>query len=295
MTPTLYQIFCDVPADQAPTVEDFFGQRADATTCFALNDEDTLFRITALRHTPWVPEDVGTDLDVLFTALGWGPCPVVATETLTPRDWVTENQRSFPPIACGPLIIEATHGPKAPRFYQHRLRIDAATAFGTGRHGSTLGCLQALFHLHQNAFRPQNVADIGTGTGILALTAAKLWPQTPIMGTDIDPHAIAQSHHNRRLNHIPLKTIAFARCADTHTVLPRHDLVIANILEGPLFRLAKDLSGMVHIGGYLILSGFYTYQQTRLRRVFSAFGFRHTRGFVNQRWQTLMLEKVNHG
>jgi ribosomal protein L11 methyltransferase len=295
MTPTLYQIFCDVPADQAPVVDDFFSQRADATTCFALNDEDTHFRITALRGTPWQVEALATELEILFTALQWGPCPILTTETLSPRDWVSENQRSFAPIACGPLIIEATHGPKAHHLYQHRLRIDAATAFGTGRHGSTRGCIQALLYLQNQDFHPQSAADIGTGTGILALTVAKLWPETRIIGTDIDPHAIAQSHHNRRLNHVPLKTIAFARCADTHTVLPRHDLVIANILEGPLFRLAKDLSGMVHIGGYLILSGFYTYQQTRLRRVFGAFGFRYTRGFVNQRWQTLVLEKVSHG
>ncbi len=295
MTLTLYQIFCDVPAEQAHAVEDFFSQHADATTCFALNDEDTHFRITALRGTPWRKEAIQTTLELLFISMNWTPCPVLATETLTPRDWVRENQQSFPPIACGPLIIEATHGPKAHRFYQHRLTIDAATAFGTGRHGSTLGCLKALLFLKKQGFRPQNLADVGTGTGILALAAAKLWPQMPIMGTDIDPHAIAQSHHNRRLNRAPLNTMTFRRCVATHIVLPPQDLVLANILEGPLFRLAKDFSGMVKIGGYLILSGFYTYQQTRLRRVFAAFGFCHERGFVNERWQTLVLKKVHHG
>ncbi|MFO0006120.1 MAG: 50S ribosomal protein L11 methyltransferase, partial [bacterium] len=115
--------------------------------------------------------------------------------------------------------------------YQHRLRIDAATAFGTGRHGSTRGCIQALLYLQNQNFHPQSTADIGTGTGILALTVAKLWPETRIIGTDIDPHAIAQSHHNRRLNHGPLKTMAFHRCAATHAFLPPQDLVLANILE----------------------------------------------------------------
>jgi ribosomal protein L11 methyltransferase len=295
MTPTLYQILCDVPAAQAPVVDDFFSQRAAATTCFALNDEDTAFRIAALRDTPWPMEETTTALEILFTALGWTPFPTLRTETLTPRDWVSENQQSFDPIACGPLVIEASHGPHDPRLYQHRLRIDAATAFGTGRHGSTLGCLQALLHLKRRGFRPASIADIGTGTGILALASAKLWPQTPILGTDIDPHAIAQSHHNRRLNHVPLETMSFQRCPETHTYVPPRDLVLANILEGPLFRLARDLSAMVGVGGYLILSGFYTYQQVRLRRVFGAFGLHHRTGFVNQRWQALVLQKVHHG
>ena len=292
MSPILYQITIHIPSHQAPVVDDLIAKHADSCSCFELDDDGNDFIVSAIKQSPWAIEKIKTELEIIFTALNWGEIPKIMAETITPKDWVSENQKSFEAISHETLVIESSGSVRDKKPYRHRLKIDAATAFGTGRHGSTLGCLQGLLALKKIGIKPKTIADIGTGTGILALASAKIWPNSTIIGTDIDPHSIMQGENNRHINNISRQNVRFSLCYGEHIFLPQHNIVLANILERPLFFLAKDLSQMVEKNGFLILSGFYTYQQYRLRNVFAGFNMLYHSGFVNQRWQTMILQKA---
>lgn len=160
------------------------------------------------------------------------------------------------------------------------LRLDAGLAFGSGEHGSTRGCLRALEAVARGS-RPRRVLDLGTGSGILAIAAAKLL-RVPVLGTDIDPWAVRVARQNARLNQVGPPRVATAQTPGWRgrAVLARapYDLVLANILARPLCAMARDLARHLAPGGRAILSGLLASQA---RQVLAA-----------HRRQGLVLERV---
>jgi len=159
--------------------------------------------------------------------------------------------------------------------------IDAGLAFGTGQHATTSGCLAALDKLEREGARFTNVADIGTGTGLLAFAALELWPDAKCIATDIDPIAIDVARENAVINGVPLGmhagelVLAVAEGMDSPLLSARapFDLIIANILAGPLIELAPDFAGALTPGGKIILAGLLDGQVDRVLSAYDASGF----------------------
>jgi ribosomal protein L11 methyltransferase len=205
------------------------------------------------EHSP-TAEDLAT-----LSGLGSGSPRV---EELGEADWVTMSQQGLQPIRSG-------------RFYVHTpmyrsvppgtipFEIDASLAFGTGQHATTSGCLDALDRLEAAGARYENIADIGTGTGLLAFAALALWPEARCIATDIDPTAIDVARDNAAINHVKLGhgpgelLLGVADGMDSALLSARapFDLIIANILAGPLIELASDFVGALESGGTIILAG----------------------------------------
>jgi ribosomal protein L11 methyltransferase len=175
--------------------------------------------------------------------------------------------------------------------------IDAGLAFGTGQHATTAGCLKVLDALQKGGARFRNIADIGTGTGLLAFAALALWPDAQCLATDIDPVAIDVACDNAAINRIALGHAAGelllvpADGMDSPMIAARapFDLIIANILAGPLIELASDFARALAPGGTVILAGLLDSQAAAVTRAFETSGLSPT-GQSPGEWPVLSFE-----
>jgi ribosomal protein L11 methyltransferase len=225
----------------------------------------------------------------LAAAAAGGSVVSFSEDRLAERDWLAENQLAFPPLRAGRFFIHGSH-------HRHRvpagmigIRVDAATAFGTGEHPSTLGCLAALqFLAGRRRFR--RPLDIGTGTGILAIAAAKLL-RRPVQAGDIDPDAVAVARHNVAANGVA-GLVRVARAPGYRGLPGRdYDLVLANILARPLARLARDLGRHLADDGRAVLSGLLLRQEPVVLAAHRACGMVLERRFAIRGWSTLVLRR----
>ena len=185
-----------------------------------------------------------------------------AVSRLDARDWVAQVRRELHPVEAGRFTVHGGHD--AHRIGPHRigLRIEAAMAFGTGHHGTTRGCLILADRLIRRGLRPRQVADLGCGTGVLAMAAAKAW-RVPVVATDIDPVAVATATENVRSNGTGPWVRTGCAAGVRHELYrggTPFDLIFANILAGPLKRLAPDIARHLAPGGQAILSGLLSRQ-----------------------------------
>jgi len=220
--------------------------------------------------------------------------PGSRVERLPPRDWVRENQESFPPRRVGRYFIYGSHHRGGAPAGTTGLLIDAATAFGTGEHATTAGCLRILDALARRR-RFRHVLDMGTGTGILAIAAAKTWTR-PVLAVDIDHGSVRVARTNFRRNGVSLR----ARAEWSHGYRSRHvtagrpyDLVLANILARPLAAMARDLSAALAPGGVAILSGLIEWQVPFVLAAHRLQGLSLARRLVIDGWATLELRRIS--
>lgn len=167
-------------------------------------------------------------------------------------------------------------------------------AFGTGHHGTTQGCLRALDRLASAGFVGRNVADIGCGSAVLAMAAAKIWPGTVLAG-DIDPVAVEVAQSNVLANDLAGRVECHEATGFDHpaiTAAAPFDLVFANILKGPLIALAPDMAAHVQAGGYVILSGILNEQADEVVQVYAENGFNLIHHEQIVEWSTLTLTKT---
>jgi ribosomal protein L11 methyltransferase len=219
-----------------------------------------------------------------------------AVEQLEDEDWVTRSQAGLEPIRAGRFFV---HTPAhAPQPEAINFLIDAGLAFGTGHHHTTKGCLEALDTLEQQGKSFANIADIGTGTGLLTFAAMALWPEAWAIATDIDPVAVEVTDDNARLNGVALGEVAgelATLVADgmAHPALTERapfDLLVANILAGPLIELAADFVHAVAPGGTIILAGLLDTQAEAVAAAYKARGCELVDGGSGE-WPVLVLEK----
>jgi ribosomal protein L11 methyltransferase len=216
----------------------------------------------------------------------------LAIERLVPRHWVRENQQSFPPIRVGRFFIYGSHYERAPPAGAIALRIDAATAFGTGEHATTRGCLLALAALGKRR-RFRHPLDMGTGTGILAMAAARRW-SCQVLACDIDAGSVHVARENVRQNGLGARIRLLHGNGYRHAAIRRaapFDLVTANILARPLAAMAGDLATALAPGGVAILSGLLTRQAPLVLAAHRALGLRLRRRIVVDGWETLLMER----
>jgi ribosomal protein L11 methyltransferase len=229
-------------------------------------------------------------LAIAWTGRVDGP-PPLACERVPPRDWLAASAASFPPLMIGRYFVHGSHHRGAVPAGRTGLRIDAATAFGTGEHATTRGCLLALDALARRGPR-RRVLDMGTGTGILAIAAAKTW-RRPVLARDIDHESVRVARINAQRNGVA--ALVRARPADgyvTRGISGRpFDLVCANILARPLMRMAPRLAGALAPGGIAVLSGLLARQERAVLAAHRAQRLVLRRRIAHDGWHTLMMAK----
>ncbi len=205
-----------------------------------------------------------------------------APRRLADQDWVTISQQGLDPVRAGRFHVHTANDAPLDAPAVVNLRIDAGQAFGTGHHQTTAGCLALIDRLAASGRRFRDVADIGTGTGLLAFAALALWPRARATASDIDPVSIAVTADNAAVNGVPLGrgtgAVALTVADGTASPLIRarapYDLIIANILAGPLIALAPALAAIAEPGTTLILAGLIARQRPAVARAYRLAGFR---------------------
>ena len=209
-------------------------------------------------------------------------------------DWREKAYRAFPPFSVGPFFIYGSHFENPVPNGQLGLKIDAATAFGSGEHGTTKGCLRAMLDLKGKGACPWNTLDMGSGSGILAIAAWKLW-KSPVLAIDNDEEATIVAMRHRDMNAVPSDSKGML--CDTgdgfHAPIVQQkkpfDLIIANILAPTLKEMVADLKTVSDENGYVILSGILTEQAADVFTVYQAIGFELIKREDIGEWSTLTL------
>jgi ribosomal protein L11 methyltransferase len=232
-------------------------------------------------------------LDVL--ALAFDAKPFAVSE-LPEVDWVAHVRRELAPVEAGRFFVYGSHDADKVPVDPGRvpLQIEATVAFGTGHHGTTLGCLRAFDRLFDEGFRAAKVADIGCGTAVLAMAAASVLPDALIIASDIDEVAVDVAEANVSINNLEgriecLEAAGFAH-PRLHEVSP-YDLIFANILKGPLIELAPDMGQHCAPGGVVILSGLLVVQAEAVTAAYVAAGFTPVSREDLGEWSALVLKR----
>ncbi len=215
---------------------------------------------------------------------------------LPQTDWVAQVRRELSPVEAGRFFVYGSHDADALPEGRVGLLIEASMAFGTGHHGTTQGCLEALDRLAKDGFKASRVADIGCGTAVLAMGAARVWPDAaPIIASDIDEVAVEVARANVAANGLENRVTCVEAAGFGHADLQAgapFDLIFANILKGPLMALAPDMRAALAPGGHVILSGILNPQAQEVIEVYRAIGFNLVRERRIVDWTTLVLRLV---
>jgi len=236
------------------------------------------------------PDQAG--LALLATAFDAKP---FAISELPETDWVAHVKRELAPVEAGRFFVYGSHDADSVPEGSVALLIEAAMAFGTGHHGTTLGCLRALDNLVEQGFVGQNVADIGCGTAVLGMAAASVWPN-PVLVSDIDQVAVDVAVANVRANGLQDRMVCLEAAGFDHPSLIEaapFDLVFANILKAPLIGLAPDMARCIEPGGYAVLSGILNEQADEVIEVYTQNGFNLATKEEIVEWTTLTMQR-NH-
>jgi ribosomal protein L11 methyltransferase len=291
----LWRLAATVPDERAANaVAAAFAGAANAVSAFEVRPGGP-WRVEAYVERP--PDRASLAASGAVAALAFGVSQDgllddVSIERLTPRDWVTENQQSFPPIRVGGFFVHGSHYSQAPPPGSIALRIDAATAFGTGEHATTRGCLLALTALAKRR-RFRRPLDVGTGTGILAMAAARRW-SCKVLAGDIDPGSLHVARVNLHANRLAGLIRLVRSDGYRHPAIRRagpFDLVTANILARPLAAMAGDLAASLAGDGVAVLSGLLTRQVPLVLAAHRAHRLVLRRRIAVEGWETLVLSR----
>ncbi len=254
-----------------------------ATYSILEEDEDkNIWRIDAFPTTD--EEDAG-----LLELLGGFPLKVVR-ETLADADWLAMALSGLPPVRAGRFFVYGMHDRGRLPASTVNLRIEAGAAFGTGHHGTTVGCLQAYDRLIK-AKKFNKVLDVGAGTGLLAIAAARTGSKLAV-GTDIDKPSVRIARENALVNKANARFVHASGLG--HRLVADnapYDLVFANILARPLISLVQDIKRALVPGGTVILSGLLRTQERMVKAAYLSRGFRVKTRIHRDAWATLVLER----
>jgi ribosomal protein L11 methyltransferase len=230
------------------------------------------------------------EADDLRSHLALWPALKTITETLADADWLAMALSGLPPVRAGRFFVFGVHDRGRAPPNAVNLRIEAGAAFGTGHHGTTVGCLLAYDSLLK-ARRFARVLDVGTGTGVLAIAAARTGSAVTV-GTDIDRVSVRIARENARINRAASRfVVANGLQAPVVRARAPYDLVFANILAPPLVRLSHDIARALKPGGVAILSGLLRAQARRVLAAYLTKGFALERRLGRDAWATLILRK----
>jgi len=240
------------------------------------------------------PPDQGLVRELVISAAGEDIAKGIAFDTVEAKDWVKASLEDLVPVPAGHFVVHGQHDRNRVVPNKLGIEIEAALAFGTGHHGTTRGCLLLLDHVLK-AWRPRRVLDLGTGTGVLAIAAAKALHQR-VLASDIDPLSVQVARENARLNvtgHLVQAIRATGFSAPQFAAAAPFDLVLANILANPLRQLATPMARHLAPSALVILSGLLTPQAPAVIAAYRARGLVPVRHLRVEGWSSLLLRKVN--
>jgi ribosomal protein L11 methyltransferase len=217
----------------------------------------------------------------------------LAFERVAARDWVAASLEGLQPVEAGRFFLHGAHHRDRVRANRVGIEIEAALAFGTGHHGTTRGCLLALDAIARASGPAPRILDVGTGTGVLAIAAARSLRGTVLAG-DIDAMSVRLARQNARLNRTPGVKVIHARGLGDRRFGERapYDIVFANILLGPLKGLALPIRTLIARGGYVVLSGLLADQATAALAAYRTHGLVLERRILLDGWATLVLRRL---
>ncbi len=218
----------------------------------------------------------------------------IQREDLGDIDWVSETLRELEPVRAGRFIVHGSHDRLVPRANEFAIEINAGQAFGTGHHGTTAGCLDMLY-LCLKKLSYINALDLGTGSGVLAIALAKA-TSAAILASDIDPIAVKVARENFRINGCANRIRTIVSRGLGHRIFADrgpYDLIIANILAGPLQKMSASICSELASGGTLILSGLLPHQSARIIAVYRNQGLALSRRHFRDGWLTLVMTAKN--
>jgi ribosomal protein L11 methyltransferase len=275
-------------AEAAIAVASALDELAGAVAAFEVNGAPAEWRVEAYPRTPAL--DSETEIRLALAAAGaGGRLRHLVEQKLAERDWLAENRRAFPPLRIGRFFIHGSHYRGGPPPGLIEIEIDAATAFGTGEHPSTHGCLLALDLLaRRRSFR--HPFDMGTGSGVLAIAAAKRFHRKAL-ASDIDCEAVRVARHHVRRNGVAgsVRVICAPGYRSRAVGRGKYDLILANILARPLAAMARDLARALMPGGVAILAGLLQRQEPLVLWAHRAQGLALEHRIMIDGWSTLIL------
>lgn len=247
----------------------------------------------------WLPRRPRKGDVAAVAALFGSNAPELTAGKILDTDWVTESQLGTKPIRAGRFHVHTPDHPPSEDPAAISFEIPASRAFGTGQHATTAGCLAMLTRMKRRGVVARRIADIGSGTGLLAFAALALWPQAHAVASDIDPVCAEVVADNAARNgfrigpHAGQIAIAVAAGLDNRRLRQcgPFDLLIANILAGPLVELAPDFAEAVPPRGHLVLAGLLTNQERAVRSAYRAVGFAPVGRLVFGDWSILWLRR----
>jgi ribosomal protein L11 methyltransferase len=288
MTTTLARLACDQPT--ARRLAAYLGESLDpeATACAAFEGDGGQWQVAI--HFRARPDEANLRALVAIAA-GEAAAAALTIEPVAPADWVKQSLAGLKPVRAGRCIVHGAHDRAHVKPNEIGIEIEAALAFGTGHHGTTRGCLLALDGLAKRR-RARRVLDLGSGSGVLAIAAAKIL-RARVIASDIDPVAVEAARANARLNRAAA-AITFVRAAGAKaraiaTAKP-YDLIFANILLGPLLRLAVPLRRLAAPGARMVLSGLLPGHANAVLAIYRTQGFVLERRIPLDGWVTLVLK-----
>lgn len=289
----VWAIRATVPAPLLPAIERIFSDGFVSLSVFEAETVD-LLAVEACATEPPDRAVLETALDVAAAAAGL-PSPPIEIERLPATDWLTASYAAFPPLTIGRFHIHGSHDHGPVPAGKIGLCIDAATAFGSGEHPTTAGCLTAIDRLALKG-RARQMLDMGCGTGILAFAMARRCGR-PVMAADIDPESVRVARLNTRINRLQgkVRTILSAGYADPAIAAQGpYDLIVSNILARPLCRMAGDVRRHLAPGGVAILAGLLDRQEAQVLAAHRAWGLHLTARIRVGVWPTLILRAGRH-
>lgn len=284
----MYRVHCLLPRADAERLSDVLAEM-DPSPASAVSVEEAS-RVAWSLDAFCIDEDLAKEAAAIIEKEA--PGISVSVQKLEDKDWVAVSLAGLPAVHAGPFVVAGWHELAHLEGGRIPIWIEAGPAFGTGHHGTTKGCMQALA-LELARKRPRRVLDIGTGSGVLALGAVKRGVDYAL-GTDMDKESIRIAHENRKNNKAGRKLkLLHARGAGHHAIRAGapYDLVLANILAKPLVGLAPEIAKLVAPGGRVILSGLLTHQEPQVKAAYAGRGFtlKHRRRLNG--WSTLVYQR----
>jgi ribosomal protein L11 methyltransferase len=286
---TVARLSCDEPT--ARRIAAFLGESLDAESAACAAFEDGAGQWQVAVHFRQPPDEANLRSLVEIVA-GQAASGSLTIETVAATDWVAQSLAELKPVRVGRFLVHGAHDRAKLRANDIGIEIEAALAFGTGHHGTTRGCLVALADFARR-WRARRVLDVGTGSGILAIAAARLL-RDHVTGSDIDARAIEAARGNARINRTA-PVLAFVRATGTAARAiaagAPYDLIFANILLGALTRLAVPLRRLAAPGARVVLSGLLPGHVNAILAIYRAQGLVLEKRIVLDGWVTLVMHR----